>query len=86
MSDSSDDEQENLYYKIIILGDGTVGKSSMANRMCNDNFQQTYKQTIGVDWFKQTIGLPGDINVSLQIWDIGGCVRPYTARPRCIVR
>jgi len=42
MSDS--DEEEMLQYKIILLGDGTVGKTSIAMRFTNDTFGQAYKQ------------------------------------------
>ena len=33
-------------YKIILLGDGTVGKTSIAMRFTNDQFGQQYKQVI----------------------------------------
>lgn len=42
MSDS--DEDESLQYKIILLGDGTVGKTSIAMRFTNDEFGHQYKQ------------------------------------------
>ena len=42
MSDSDDDEM--LQYKIILLGDCTVGKTSIAMRFTNDTFGQSYKQ------------------------------------------
>ncbi|EKX54655.1 hypothetical protein GUITHDRAFT_100130 [Guillardia theta CCMP2712] len=70
MSDSDDDE--TLQYKIILLGDGTVGKTSIAMRFTNDEFGQQYKQTIGVDFMLRRLELPGNTRVALQIWDIGG--------------
>ena len=69
---SSDDEVEHLQYKVIIMGDGAVGKTSIINRFCQDGFGQSYKQTIGVDFFNKKVTLPGNITVTLQIWDIGG--------------
>ena len=50
---SSDDEDsiEELQYKICILGDGAVGKTSITHRFTSDQFAQSYKQTIGVDFF-----------------------------------
>lgn len=73
-SKDSDDEEEveQLQYKIVILGDGAVGKTSLTSRFCEDYFAAQYKQTIGVDWFIKRVVLPGDIHVALQIWDIGG--------------
>ena len=55
-----------------MLGNGTVGKTSIIMRFCEDYFGRSYKQTIGVDFFVKRLELPGDVNVALQIWDIGG--------------
>lgn len=68
----SDDTVEHLQYKVIVLGDGAVGKTSLIMRFCEDSFKQTYKQTIGLDFFIKRVVLPGNVNVTLQIWDIGG--------------
>lgn len=46
-------------YKVILLGDGTVGKTSIATRFAEDDFSQSYKQTIGLDFFVKRIILPG---------------------------
>ena len=47
------DEEDviSLQYKIILLGDGAVGKTSIATRFAEDQFNQKYKQTVGVDFF-----------------------------------
>jgi len=70
--EDSDDEPEQLQYKVILIGDGAVGKTSIAMRFTEDYFAKTYKQTIGLDFFIKRLVLPGDVNVALQIWDIGG--------------
>ncbi|CAJ1405906.1 unnamed protein product [Effrenium voratum] len=70
--DDDDDEPEYLQFKVILLGDGAVGKTSLATRFCEDHFAKQYKQTIGLDFFVKRVVLPGDIHVCLQIWDIGG--------------
>jgi Ras-related protein Rab-28 len=77
---SSDDEDASEQFKVILLGDGAVGKTSVAMRFCNDFFSKKYKQTIGLDFFMKRITLPGkpgtikgaETHVALQIWDIGG--------------
>lgn len=71
-SEDDDSEPEYLQYKVILLGDGAVGKTSLAMRFCEDHFAKTYKQTIGLDFFVKRVVLPGDVHVCLQIWDIGG--------------
>jgi len=70
-----DDQSEPDFekYKVVILGDGAVGKTSLAMRLIEDQFGKQYKQTIGVDFFSKRIsGLPGNLDVCLQVWDIGG--------------
>jgi Ras-related protein Rab-28 len=36
---------------VILLGDGAVGKTSLAIRFTDDQFNMLYKQTIGLDFF-----------------------------------
>ena len=40
-------EKEEVEYKIVLLGDATVGKSSIAQRFCKDVFEEVYEVTIG---------------------------------------
>lgn len=66
-------EPDFVKYKIVILGDGAVGKTSLALRFIEDQFGKQYKQTIGVDFFSKCIsGLAGNLDVCFQVWDIGG--------------
>ncbi|XP_038647559.1 ras-related protein Rab-28 isoform X2 [Scyliorhinus canicula] len=71
MSDS-EDETHDRQLKIVILGDGASGKTSLAMRFAQEAFGKQYKQTIGLDFFLKRISLPGNLNVTLQVWDIGG--------------
>ena len=59
--EDSDDEPEQLQYKVILLGDGAVGKTSIAMRFTEDYFAKQYKQTIGLDFFIKRMVLPGDV-------------------------
>jgi GTPase SAR1 family protein len=43
--------------QVILLGDGAVGKTSIATRFTSDGFSQNYKQTVGVDFFIKRIVL-----------------------------
>lgn len=61
---SSEEDEEDVVikqFKIILLGDGAVGKTSIANRFTDDKFSQNYKQTVGVDFFIKRINLPRKI-------------------------
>ena len=62
----SDDEPEQLQYKVILLGDGATGKTSIANRFTDDHFAQQYKQTIGVDFLIKRLVLPGEVRRQLR--------------------
>ena len=70
--DSGDEEPENLQFKVVVLGNGTVGKTSIIMRFCEDYFAKSYKQTVGVDFFVKRFEMPGNHYVALQVWDIGG--------------
>lgn len=61
-----DDEDDVIVkqFKVILLGDGAVGKTSIANRFTDDNFSQNYKQTVGVDFFIKRMNLPRTYVVS----------------------
>jgi len=63
--------QKNLY-KIIVLGDSGVGKTSILNKYVNKNFSMIYKATIGADFFMKDILLEDKNSIKLQIWDTAG--------------
>lgn len=44
-----------MQFKLILLGDGAVGKTSIAMRFSQDSFAQQYKQTVGVDFFMRKL-------------------------------
>ncbi|TFG03743.1 MAG: GTP-binding protein [Promethearchaeota archaeon] len=58
-------------FKILLLGDASVGKTSFTKRYCYNIFNPSERLTIGVDFHVKTIDLKGK-KVKLQIWDIGG--------------
>jgi len=58
-------------YKILMLGDASVGKTSLTLRYISGFFMEDLKLTIGVDFYSKTINYI-DNNVKLQIWDFGG--------------
>lgn len=58
-------------FKILLLGDASVGKTSFTKRYCYNIFNPSERLTIGVDFHVKTIELRG-FKVKLQIWDVGG--------------
>ena len=63
---------EDPTIKLILLGNGSVGKSAIIARFTADGFDRVYKQTVGLDFFEKKLVLRGDKRVKLQVWDIGG--------------
>ena len=61
----------DLLFKLVIVGNSGVGKSSLVSRFADDKFEPSYISTIGVDFLVKTLKL-GDKLVKLQIWDTAG--------------
>ena len=57
--------------KYVIVGDSSVGKSCLLLRFADDQFNENYMTTIGVDFRFKTVKA-SDKNVKLQIWDTAG--------------
>jgi small GTP-binding protein len=68
-------------FKIILIGGGAVGKSSLVKRFVDDTFDQSYRVTIGVDFLTKDVEIEGK-EVKLTIWDIGGQERFKFMRSR----
>jgi len=69
MSEQSDQKRQFLF-KILVVGDGGVGKSTMIQRLITGNFVPM-KITIGTDlltWSTER----DDMDIKLQIWDFAG--------------
>lgn len=59
-------------FKIIIIGDPTVGKTSFIQRYVQNTFSKDYKGTIGVDFALKQVQFQDSHFVKLQLWDIAG--------------
>ena len=59
------------YFKYVIVGNASVGKSCLLVRFTDDKFDIDYKTTIGVDFKFKNVQIE-DSNIKLQIWDTAG--------------
>ncbi|KAI8092562.1 ras family-domain-containing protein [Halteromyces radiatus] len=58
-------------YKLVFLGEQSVGKTSLITRFMYDTFDNTYQATIGIDFLSKTMYL-SERTVRLQLWDTAG--------------
>jgi small GTP-binding protein len=62
--------------KVVVAGDGTVGKTSLVRRYCEGKFQSARVATIGVDFYTQRVRIAAGSSreqvVKLSIWDMAG--------------
>jgi len=61
-------------FKIILIGDSNIGKTSIINRYIHNSFSDKYICTIGVDFMMKTMTIE-DTQLKLQIWDTAGMER-----------
>jgi small GTP-binding protein len=69
--------------KLILTGDYKVGKTSLIRRFVENNFQDSYISTIGVEISKKSIDLGEKTKLNFILWDIGGQIAnmaPYRKR------
>lgn len=65
------EEEIETAIKVVVVGNGAVGKSSMIQRYCKGIFTKDYKKTIGVDFLERQIEVNGE-EVRLMLWDTAG--------------
>ncbi len=58
-------------FKIVFLGDQSVGKTSIINRFIYDTFEDVYQATIGIDFLSKPVYVD-DKTIRLQLWDTAG--------------
>ncbi|XP_060103253.1 EF-hand calcium-binding domain-containing protein 4B [Heteronotia binoei] len=58
-------------FKIILVGNSSVGKTSFLKRFCEDRFSLGTAATVGVDYRVKTMAVDNS-QVALQLWDTAG--------------
>merc|ERR1719193_1955985 len=68
---------EGEFYKVVLVGDANVGKTSLLQRFVNDKFIEDYKSTIGANFAVKKLKIWDENEktsreISLQLWDTAG--------------
>lgn len=64
-------EETNLLFKVVIIGDSSVGKSNLMTRYTTNEFSQDTPATIGVEFMTKSVKVEGR-DAKVQIWDTAG--------------
>ncbi|MFX1313826.1 MAG: Rab family GTPase [Promethearchaeota archaeon] len=59
-------------YKVIVIGDPAVGKTSLLTKFATNKFEEKYLPTVGVNILKEVINFEEQIVVNLMFWDVAG--------------
>jgi small GTP-binding protein len=60
-----------IRYKVVLVGDISVGKTSIISQFIENNFKDIYDPSIGVDFSSKTVRFRGR-HLKLQMWDTAG--------------
>ncbi|MGV9172269.1 MAG: Rab family GTPase [Promethearchaeia archaeon] len=71
MSKIEQNGDRGFVFKIVIIGDGAVGKTSLIKKYTQGTFQKDYIKTLGAQFSKYDEEVNGN-NVKLFFWDIAG--------------
>lgn len=64
------DQNFDYMFKLLIIGNSAVGKTSFLFRYADDSFTSAFVSTVGIDFKVKTV-FRNEKRVKLQIWDTG---------------
>lgn len=59
-------------FRLILIGDSTVGKSSLLRYFTDGKFDEACDPTVGVDFYARLMEVRPGVRVKLQLWDTAG--------------
>ncbi|MHA2365113.1 MAG: Rab family GTPase [Candidatus Hodarchaeales archaeon] len=67
-----ENELNQVIFKLVLLGEGTVGKTSLRHRYLGKEFSTSYLATLGADFAIREVPYENKFIVRYQIWDLAG--------------
>ena len=71
---------ESVIFKFILLGNGSVGKTSIKHQWVGRGFKAQYLMTLGADFDIKVVTLDNKTTARIQLWDIAGQTRFVSIR------
>jgi small GTP-binding protein len=72
MGETNSVDKEGFIFKVILIGDGAVGKTSLVRKFMEGKFKMNYLPTIGTQIYTKVVENGRGANVKLVVWDISG--------------
>ncbi|VEN49423.1 unnamed protein product [Callosobruchus maculatus] len=71
VAESLSNSRKGRLYKVIVIGDPNVGKTTLTYRFCEGKFLDAAEATIGVEFRSKIVNIDGE-DITLQLWDTAG--------------
>eukprot|EP00758_Cryptobia_borreli_P006685 Tbor_TRINITY_DN5189_c2_g3::TRINITY_DN5189_c2_g3_i1::g.25907::m.25907/K07889/RAB5C; Ras-related protein Rab-5C len=69
---TSPPQQPPKKYKLVLLGESGVGKSSLVLRLVKDEWSESQHSTVGASFFRHSCTMPDNQIINFDIWDTAG--------------
>jgi Ras-related protein Rab-1A len=69
------EKAQRLKYKVILLGDSGVGKTSLTKTLISNKFNEKYSTTINVEFYRHEEFIDNNTKIKFDIWDTCGSER-----------
>lgn len=74
------EKEDKVNVKIVIIGEASVGKTSLMSKFVSDTFNDQMQPTIGCDIQNKSMVVEGQ-KIDVRFWDTAGCERFQTMLP-----
>nr|CAH7735013.1 unnamed protein product [Callosobruchus chinensis] len=71
VAESLSQSRKGRLFKVIVIGDSNVGKTTLTYRFCEGKFLDAAEATIGVEFRSKVLNIDGE-DITLQLWDTAG--------------